>query len=236
MPLPRFLPAIALFGLLLCPDRIEAREIGLGGAALALDTTAIAWHEELSWTETAVPATEAQAKPAIASFGPFRVTDPRSADMIGVVDSRTPGQFAAMLKAYPGIATLRMIECPGSDDDEANLRLARMVRHAGIETLVPAGGSVRSGAVELFLAGVRRRADSRAEFAVHSWRDDLGREAGDLPESDPVHREYIDFYREMGMSDDSARRFYALTNSVSFDDAVYLAPLQMAAMGLLDLL
>jgi len=236
MPLPRFLPAIALFGLLLCPDRIEAREIRLGGAALALDTAAIAWREELSWTEIAAPATEAQAKPALARFGPFRVTDPRSADMIGVVDSRTPDQFAAMLKAYPGIATLRMIECPGSDDDEANLRLARMVRHAGIETLVPAGGSVRSGAVELFLAGVRRRADSRAEFAVHSWRDDLGREAGDLPESDPVHREYIDFYREMGMSDDSARRFYALTNSVSFDDAVYLAPLQMAAMGLLDLL
>ena len=236
MPLPRFLPAIALFGLLLCPDRIEAREVSLGGAALALDTAAIAWHEELSWTEIAAPAIEAQAKPALASFGPFRVIDPRSADMIGVVDSRTPGQFAAMLKAYPGIVTLRMIECPGSDDDEANLRLARMVRHAGIETLVPAGGSVRSGAVELFLAGVRRRADSRAEFAVHSWRDDLGREADDLPESDPVHREYIDFYREMGMSDDSARRFYALTNSVSFDDAVYLAPLQMAAMGLLDLL
>lgn len=176
------------------------------------------------------------ADPALAVFGPFRVTGPATADMIGLVDSRTPADFGAMLRAFPGIATLRMIECPGSEDDEANLSLARMLRRAGIETLVPAGGSVRSGAVELFLAGVRRRADSHAEFAVHSWRDELGREARDLPSDDPVHREYIDFYREMGLSEDSALRFYALTNSVSFDDAVMLAPLQLAAMGLLEML
>lgn len=236
MPLPRLLPALALIGLSLCPERIEAREVSLGGAALTVESSAIGWREELSWTEFDEPAPEIRAAPALATFGPFRVTGPTSADMIGVVDSRSPAQFVAMLRAYPGIATLRMIECPGSEDDDANLDLARMLRRARIETVVPAGGSVRSGAVELFLAGVRRRADSQAEFAVHSWRDDLGREARDVPETDPVHRQYLDFYREMGMNEESARRFYALTNSVSYDDAVYLAPLQMAAMGLLDLL
>lgn len=236
MPFARFLPAFALIGLLLCPDRIEARQVSLGAGSLAIDSAAITWREELSWTEFEPGADDAEAGPALAVFGPFRVTDPASADMVGLVDSGTPAQFAAMLRAYPGIATLRMIECPGSADDEANLRLARMLRRARIETVVPAGGSVRSGAVELFLAGVRRRADSHAEFAVHSWRDELGREARDLPATDPVHREYLDFYREMGLSEDSARRFYALTNSVSHDDAVYLAPLQMAAMGLLEML
>jgi hypothetical protein len=235
MSLFRPLPVLALLALILCPDRIEAREVSLTIIARVIETDAIAWREELSWTEETQQAPEPSA-PALATFGPFRVTDATSADMIGVVDSRTPRQFAAMLQAFPGIRTLRMIECPGSEDDEANLRLARMLRQARIETLVPAGGSVRSGAVELFLAGVRRRADSRAEFAVHSWRDELGREARDLPSDDPVHREYISFYREMGLSEDSAHRFYALTNSVSFDDAVYLAPLQMAAMGLLDML
>lgn len=229
----RLLPLFALLTFA-CPDRIEAREVSLTIIQPVIETGEIEWREELSWTESgaAVP----QNSPALASFGPFRVTDRTSAEMIGLVDSRTPGQFAAMLKAYPGITTLRMIECPGSEDDEANLRLARMVRQARIETVVPAGGSVRSGAVELFLAGVKRRADSQAEFAVHSWRDELGREARDLPANDPVHREYLDFYREMGLSEDSAHRFYALTNSVSFDDAVYLAPLQLAAMGLLDML
>lgn len=235
MSLLRLLPLFALVALA-CPDRIEAREVSLTILEPAIETGEIEWREELSWTEYAQNVSAAEPAPALASFGPFRVTGPKSADMVGVVDSRSPSQFAAMLKAYPGIATLRMIECPGSEDDEANLRLARMVRRAGIETMVPAGGSVRSGAVELFLAGVKRRADSHAEFAVHSWRDALGREARDLPESDPVHREYLDFYREMGLSEDSARRFYALTNSVSYDDAVYLAPLQLAAMGLIEML
>lgn len=173
---------------------------------------------------------------AIAAYGPFRVVDAHTAEMHGVVTSDTPAQFAAMLAAYPQLRELRMIECPGSEDDEANLALARMVRAARIDTRVPAGGSVRSGAVELFLAGVRRQADSRAEFAVHSWRDDLGREADDLSEADPVHREYLDFYREMGLSDATAQHFYALTNSVPFDDALYLPPLQLAQMGLLDVI
>lgn len=231
----RLLPALALFGLLICPDRVEAREVSLTILEPVIETGAIEWREELSWTEDRAIAPIERA-PALATFGPFRVVDSTSAEMIGLVGSDTPRQFAAMLKAYPGITTLRMIECPGSEDDEANLRLARMLRRARIETVVPAEGSVRSGAVELFLAGVRRRADSRAEFAVHSWRDDLGREARDLPASDPVHREYLDFYREMGLSDEDAQRFYALTNSVSHDDAVYLAPRQLAAMGLLDML
>ena len=180
--------------------------------------------------------TAAQAAPALAVFGPFRVTDLHTAEMHGTVTSTTPADFAAMRAAFPQLRALRMIECPGSDDDEANLALARMVRAARIDTIVPAGGSVRSGAVELFLAGVRRQADPRAEFAVHSWRDDLGREADDIARDDPVHREYLDFYRDMGLSDETAQHFYALSNSVPYDDALYLPPSHLAAMGLLDVL
>jgi hypothetical protein len=237
MPPFRFLSVLVLLALL-CPDRIEARDAALPLTEPVLELASVEWLAETSWTEETQEEDGAPVAvaPALAVFGPFRVTGPDSADMIGLVDSDTPDQFAAMLRAFPGIARLRMIECPGSDDDEANLRLARMVRNARIETFVPAGGSVRSGAVELFLAGVHRSADSRAEFAVHSWRDALGREARDVPEDDPVHREYLEFYREMGLSEAEARRFYALTNSVSFDDAVFLEPLQMAALGLLDML
>ncbi len=230
MPILRRLVLPFAIGLALCPASVAANESGLPFIA----TIEIEWRDDL--TRSGAADNAADAVPALAQYGPFRVVDSRTAEMHGVVGTSTPAQFAAMLKAWPELAMLRMIECPGSDDDEANLKLARMLRAARIETVVPAGGSVRSGAVELFLAGVRRRADSRAEFAVHSWRDSLGREAEDLPSDHPVHREYIEFYREMGLSEDKARQFYALTSSVAFDDALYVAPLHLAAMGLLDVI
>ena len=92
----------------------------------------------------------------VASFGPFRVLDPNRAALVGVTDEATPAQFQAMLRAYPGISVIEMIECPGTYDDRANLQLGRMIHARGIGTHVPAGGSVRSGAVELFLAGKTR--------------------------------------------------------------------------------
>jgi hypothetical protein len=53
-----------------------------------------------------------------------------------------------------------------------------------------------------------------AEFAVHSWLDNHGREAGDFAANHPAHRLYLDYYVEMGMSEAQARSFYAMTNSV----------------------
>jgi hypothetical protein len=107
-----------------------------------------------------------------------------------------------------------------------------MIRRAGISTHVPAGGSVRSGAVELFLAGVSRTADPDAEFIVHSWMDESGREANDYPANDPVHAEYLDYYREMGVSAPTAKAFYALTNSVPFSGQLRLSRSDMARFQL----
>jgi Predicted periplasmic protein len=172
--------------------------------------------------------------PAKARFGPFAVVDDQTAQMAGDVTEATPRQFAAMLSAFPGLKKIEMIDCPGSLDEEANLALARAIRRARLETVVPAGGSVRSGAVELWLAGVRRRAAANAEFGVHSWVDEDGRQANDYPASDPVHAEYVTYYREMGMDEAKARAFYALTNSTSFDDVRYLSPGDMARFVALD--
>jgi len=158
----------------------------------------------------------------IATFGPFRVLDTGRAALVAETDSLSPGDFQAMLRAYPQITTLEMIDCPGTVDDTANLKLGRMIRAAGIATAVPDGGSVRSGAVELFLAGSRRSAAPSAEFAVHSWLDTAGREAGDFAASDPVNRTYLAYYREMGLTADNAASFYALTNSVPNDTALWL--------------
>jgi hypothetical protein len=78
------------------------------------------------------------------------------------------------------------------------------------------------------LAGARRIADPAAEFAVHSWSDEYGREARDYPADSPENRAYIDYYREMGMSFAQARAFYAMTNSVPYSGAKWLSGAEMA--------
>lgn len=189
--------------------------------------------EVYEWVEDAQPAVIAPVKTS-TSFGPFQVIAPDRAILNGSIESETPSQFSAMLRAYPAIRQIDMVDCPGTGDDEANLALARMVRRAGIATYVPAGGSVRSGGVELFLAGAKRTAAPEAEFAVHSWLDEDGMEPDDYADRDPVNRAYVDYYREMGMSADKAKAFYALTNSVPHDEALYLKSRDIAAYIPLD--
>jgi hypothetical protein len=176
----------------------------------------------------------AQVPQGIAAYGPFRVLDQGRAALVDVTDERSPAQFSAMLRDFPAITMLEMIECPGTFDDRANLRLGRMIHAGGIATHVPAGGSVRSGGVELFLAGARRLADPGAEFAVHSWADEDGREPQDYAADAPENRAYLDYYREMGMSSRQAAAFYAMTNSVRNADAKWLTAADMRMWVQLD--
>ena len=185
-------------------------------------------------SERFVMAAPAELPRGIASFGPFRVLDPGRAALVAATDEASPAQFQAMLRAYPGIALIEMIECPGTEDDRANLKLGRMIHARGISTHVPAGGSVRSGGVELFLAGKHRIADPGAEFAVHSWADEDGREAKDYAETAPENRAYIGYYEEMGMAEPQARAFYAMTNSVPNARAKWLTAADMGLWVRLD--
>ena len=170
----------------------------------------------------------------IARFGPFRVIDESHAVLVDATDARSPAQFEAMLAAYPGITELALVDVPGTEDDKANMRLGRIIHQRGITTRVPEGGSVRSGGVELFLAGAHRVAEPGSEFAVHAWEDDEGRQPGDYAADAPENRAYIDYYIEMGMTEDQAKAFYAMTNSVRFEDAKYLTDQDMAKWVPLD--
>jgi hypothetical protein len=183
--------------------------------------------EEAGPAERFVATAPAPVPQGMARFGPFRVLASDRAAIVDVTDGTSPVQFAAMLRAYPGIRTLEMVECPGTEDDRANLKLGRMLRAKGIATHVPDGGSVRSGGVELFLAGARHTADAGAEFAVHSWADEDGRQPRDYAADAPENRAYLDYYREMGMSGEQASAFYAMTNSVPFEQAKWLTAADM---------
>lgn len=180
------------------------------------------------------PTSYAPRSAVLADYGPFQVVSPYKAEMMGTVDSYTPQRFQQMLRQFPGIKRIEMIDCDGSVDEEANLALARMIRSAGISTHVPANGSIRSGAVELFLSGVTNTADPGAEFVVHSWMDEDGLEANDYPPTDPVHAEYLDYYKEMGVPADKARAFYALTNSVPFSGQLRLSRNDLVQYSLLQ--
>jgi hypothetical protein len=217
-------------------------------ALLALSTTALllsaAVNADASVTvetqvydlddDTSAPNIPTSKQFAAARFGPFIMVAANRAELNGTIETNTPAQFRAMLRAYPALKQIDMIDCPGTDDDEANFIIARLIRKAGITTNVPDGGSVRSGGVELFLAGARRHAAPTAEFAVHSWRDEDGLEPEDYAANNPANQEYINFYREIGMDAAKAKAFYALTNSVSNDGALYLKPRDIAAYIPLD--
>jgi hypothetical protein len=203
---------------------------------------AVSWQRD-EWAETPQGVQTRtdfwQSAPAaiprgIAAYGPFRVLDGKRAALVDATDSRSPEQFAALLRAYPNISELEMIECPGTEDDLANLRLGRMIHARGITTHVPAGGSVRSGAVELFLAGRLRFADPGSEFAVHAWLDDSGRTPRDYAPNAPENLRYLDYYQQMGMDSGEARAFYAMTNAIPFESARWFGAEEMARWVRLD--
>lgn len=216
--------ALCVLSLILSPNALLARSATMSAPASAQ----IGEQERASRPVTrSVPIRRAAPIAAIAQFGPFRVVEANRAELIGVTDRNSPAQFTAMLKAFPGIQMLDLIDCPGTDDDTGNLAVGRLIRAHGIATHVPPKGSVRSGGVELFLAGQTRLIDDGAEFAVHSWRDSKGREPKDFSADAPENRSYTDYYQEMGMSASEAAAFYNMTNSVPNSSAKWLTAQEM---------
>ena len=140
----------------------------------------------------------------------------------GATDRNSPAQFEQLLRDYPDLETLELVDVAGTRNDIANMKVGRMIREAQLTTHVPAHGSVRSGGVELVLAGIRQQIDDGATFAVHSWRDSLGKQASDYAMDHEVHRLYLDYYAEMGMDAQEARAFYRMTNSVAHQGALWL--------------
>ncbi len=177
---------------------------------------------EFALPEPAGAAAALGARAPVAQYGPFHVIDASRAVMMGGTDIASPRHFDAMLREWPMLRTLELIDAPGTSHDLANLALGRKIRAAGLATHVPRGGSVRSGAVELFLAGTHQSIAPGATFAVHSWMDSRGLEPRHFAADAPENRLYLDYYEEMGMAPDRAREFYAMTNSVPHSGALWL--------------
>jgi hypothetical protein len=197
----------------------------LGSDNFSINNTNTQYEEwEEVENDTSIPETHTFK----AKFGPFFVIDANNVEMNGIVDESTPIQFRKMMVQFPMIKTLHMIDCPGTENDEANLSLARMVRRARLNTHVPANGSIRSGGVELFLAGIKRTRAPGAEFGVHSWQDEDGREAGDVAAGILARPIYENYYVDMGFDPATARQFYAFTNATPANSIHYMTEHELA--------
>lgn len=138
----------------------------------------------------------------------------------GVIDHTTPGRVAQALRQNPGVTMLVLTHVPGSNDDEANLQAARLIRQAGLTTFVPEGGLVASGGTDLFLAGQTRAIGPGACIGVHSWAAGGGIEGRDVPPNHPDHQLFLRYYAEMGIPAD----FYWYTLDIAgADDMHYMA-------------
>ena len=120
----------------------------------------------------------------------------------GVIDSSTPQKVTELINNNPEVGVIIMAYGPGSDDDDSNVQAAQLIHNAGIATCVPDNGTIASGAVDFFLAGVIRRLGDNTFVGVHSWADGNNVEGGDLPMDHPDHQLFLDFYEAIGISPD----------------------------------
>lgn len=151
------------------------------------------------------------------------------AHMRGVIGPTTPARVLELLLEHPEVTTIVLDDVPGSMDDEANLRASRLVRRAGLATLVPGDGTVASGGTDFFLAGAVRRAPEGARLGVHSWGGPTG-PGNEQPRDDPSHRLYLDYYRAMGVPGE----FYWFTLEAAPQESIHwMTPQEIDRYGLL---
>ena len=157
------------------------------------------------------------ASAAHAQEGPFKIrVQGKYFIGSGVIDRRTPGRLAKAMADHKNIKVLVLSYGPGSDDDEAKLQASRMVRNAGLTTVVPAKGLIASGGTDMFLAGKRRIVEKGACVGVHSWVAG-NRQGADFPDNSGEHRLYLDYYRAIGINPD----FYWFTLDAADADEMH---------------
>ena len=83
--------------------------------------------------------------------------------MTGDLTRNAPERIRSLLDSHPNLELIELLDCPGSLDDWAALEASRLIREAGINTLVPEKGEIASGAVDFFIAGVERQVEDLAQ-------------------------------------------------------------------------
>lgn len=152
-------------------------------------------------------------------FGIFSAQSDETVIIEGLIDSDLPEYWDNYIAAFPNTNQMIMKDCPGSVDDIANWEAARKIRTHGLAIHLPADAEIASGAVDLFLSGTTRTREAGSKIGVHAWANGNGDEATDFPVGDPEHQGAIDYYIDMGFSQEDAEALYYFTiNAASADD------------------
>jgi hypothetical protein len=153
-------------------------------------------------------------------YGIFSSQDEKTAIMNGVIGSNTPQHWDNFIAAFPSTDKIIMKDCPGSEDDIANLEAARKVRAKNLTIHLPSDAEIASGAVDFYLAGTTRTRETGSKIGVHSWAS-LFKSATDYPVGHENHQPYIDYYVEMGFSQADSEAFYYFTINAAGANDIY---------------
>ncbi|PVZ66313.1 hypothetical protein [Pelagibaculum spongiae] len=119
-----------------------------------------------------------------------------------------------LIEDNPELTTLELRNISGSVDDRINVYTGRLVREAGLTTIVPVNGDIASGGVDLFLAGEKRVYYRGGKVGVHSWCCFEGKTADKLPKDSPAHNSLIKYSQEM-LGEVLGKKFYFYTLAAS---------------------
>ena len=157
---------------------------------------------------------------AVRNFGIFTVQKDNNTvvSMDGVINSKSLNNFNKLVAKYPNVATIQIVNCDGSSDDETNLKLSKLVHNRKIEIHLNDNGLIASGGVDFFLAGTKRTKGENTKVGVHSWGGD-NVVATDFPKGHHYHLPYIEYYQSIGFTQKMAEDFYYFTiHAASADD------------------
>lgn len=147
------------------------------------------------------------------TFGVFKVLDDgMTIEMNGAITSRINQDFENMVAAFPNAKKIIMKDCPGSDDDETNLIVSKKMHDNDFEFHLTATSIIASGAVDMYVGGVRRTREAGSQIGVHYWGSEPGEPiATEYPRGHEVHLPYINYYQSVGFSQQEAEDFYYFT-------------------------
>lgn len=149
------------------------------------------------------------------------IINEKNAILSGTLGTSTYIQIQDMLNTT-SVNTLILSNINGSDNDAINMHTGRLIRNAGLMTLMPKDGEAYSGGVDLFAAGVLRIYQEGGKIGVHSWCcTDDGKDAGQLSKDDKAHGAQLTYFREM-LGDVKGPEFYFYTINAAPASGIHL--------------
>ncbi len=157
------------------------------------------------------------------TFGIFKVLDDDvTIEMNGVISNSIISDFNKMNAAFPKAKKIIMGDCPGSDDDESNLVVSKRMHDLGFEFHLKSTSKIASGAVDMYVGGVKRTREAGSKIGVHSWGADPGEPiATSYPVGHAVHLPYINYYVSVGFTQQQAEDFYYFTINAAPAESIH---------------